>query len=276
MVETSRGAAALPLVVREIPGTDRSDAISPYGYPGARLSGDSEIDVAPAELASSGLVSVFVRERLDRAALAAAEPRSTVWLHDPALPRRLRPRLASQIRASRRAGWNCEVESGPAVPGEERTAFGALYRETMARTGASGRYFFDDAYLGAALDFERSWLLLARSGPGEPAGAGAIAAVSDGMLHYFLGGTAEGAIAESPFRVVVDAMCELAGEVGLPLNLGGGVSPGDGLEAFKRGFANASTEFRTAGLVGDRRAYDELSAGRDAPAGFFPAYRAPL
>jgi len=60
----------------------------------------------------------------------------------------------------------------------------------------------------------------------------------------------------------------------VPLNLGGGVGRGDGLERFKRGFANAELPFTTHEVVCDRAAYERLSAGRDAGE-FFPAYRAP-
>jgi hypothetical protein len=94
------------------------------------------------------------------------------------------------------------------------------------------------------------------------------------VLHYYLGGTAEAAIEASPFKNVVAAMLDLADELGLPLNLGGGVEPGDGLERFKRGFANATAPFRTHEVVADASAYEELAGGRDA-SGYFPAYRAP-
>jgi hypothetical protein len=60
----------------------------------------------------------------------------------------------------------------------------------------------------------------------------------------------------------------------MPLNLGGGLAPGDGLERFKRGFANSEAPFRTHQVVCDPHAYEELARSR--PAGdFFPAYRAP-
>ena len=121
--------------------------------------------------------------------------------------------------------------------------------------------------------FDRSWLLLASS-PDVDAGAGAIAAVSDGVLHYYLGGTADAALEDSPFKNVVVAMLDLADELGMPLNLGGGLVAGDGLEGFKRGFANAELPFVTHEIVCDPGAYERLSAGRDA-GGFFPAYRAP-
>jgi hypothetical protein len=70
------------------------------------------------------------------------------------------------------------------------------------------------------------------------------------------------------------AMISLAGEQGMPLNLGGGVRPGDSLDAFKGGFANGAAAFRTHEVICDPAAYDELSAGAGpAPEGFFPAYR---
>ena len=62
-------------------------------------------------------------------------------------------------------------------------------------------------------------------------------------------------------------------ELGLPLNLGGGISPGDALEGFKRGFANRQQTWLTSEIVCDEETYARLSAGRDA-GGFFPAYRA--
>ena len=162
---------------------------------------------------------------------------------------------------------------GPATRADERAAFHSLYTETMRRTEAADRYFFDAAYFDAILRTEGTWLLTASAGPGLP-GAGAIAALSDGLLHYYLGGTADAALDVSPFKNVVAGMMELAGELRIPLNLGGGVKPGDGLERFKRGFANAELPFITHEIVCDPEAYERLAAGRDA-GGFFPAYRAP-
>jgi hypothetical protein len=92
------------------------------------------------------------------------------------------------------------------------------------------------------------------------------------MLHYFLGGTADEHLGASPFKNAVEAMIELASERHEPLSLGGGVREGDSLEEFKRGFANASAPFHTCEIVGDRDAYDRLSAGRE-DSGFFPLYR---
>jgi hypothetical protein len=152
-----------------------------------------------------------------------------------------------------------------------RGAFERAYGETMDRTEAAERYLYPSEYFAELLGSDRSWLLLA-SNP-EPL-AGAIAVASDGLLHYYLGGTADTALDDSPMKNLFAAMIELAGELGMPLSLGGGVTPGDSLDRFKQGFANSTAPFRTHEIVCDPEAYERLSAGRDA-GGFFPAYRAP-
>ena len=97
---------------------------------------------------------------------------------------------------------------------------------------------------------------------------------SDGYLHYYLGGTADEALADSPMKNLFAAMISLGEELGLPVNLGGGVRAGDSLDEFKRGFATGEAPFRTHDLVCDAAAYEKLSAEVEAPEGFFPAYRA--
>lgn len=272
-VDADGMTARVPVIVREVPGSELADAISPYGYPGAEVEGDPPPEAGAVDWTATGLVSVFARERLAAPPwLAAPRERSAVLVHDPARPRRLRDRLAEQIRANERRGWTVDAIPGPAAGEGEREAFGRAYEETMHRAGAAERYFFAPGYFRAALAFERSWLLLARL-PGGGTGAGAIAALSDGVLHYFLGGTADEHLDDSPFKNVVDAMIDLSEELGAPLNLGGGVSPGDGLEAFKRGFANSELPFRTHEVVCDRSEYERLAEG-SPDAEFFPRYRA--
>jgi len=273
-IEHDGSAIALPLLVRQIPGTELSDGISPYGYPGAavRGGGGSPVDPSEVDWSNAGLVSVFVRERLgEEPCLARATPRSVVQVHDPSLPRSLRSRFGEQIRRNRKLGYRVEVLRGPETSVEERASFHAAYTETMRRAAAAERYFFEPEYLRTILGFERSWLLLGRSPEGATA-AGGIAALSDDLLHYYLGGTAEAHLGDSPFKNVVEAMIELAGELGVTLSLGGGLRPGDGLEDFKRGFANGELPFHTHEIVCDPGAYERLSEGRE-DVGFFPVYR---
>lgn len=272
-VEASAMTARVPVLVREVPGSELNDAISPYGYPGGEVDGGPAPEPVEVDWTAAGLVSVFARERLGGSPwLASARERSAVLVHDSARPRRLRTRLAEQIRANERRGWSVEAARGPAVGEDRCAAFERAYEQTMRRADAAERYFYPREYFRTVLGFERSWLLLARS-PDDTIGAGAIAALSDGLLHYFLGGTADEHLDDSPFKNVVDAMIDLAEELGAVLNLGGGVTPGDGLEAFKRGFANGELPFRAHEVVCQPAEYERLSEGRPRT-GFFPRYRA--
>jgi GNAT superfamily N-acetyltransferase len=269
------GGARLPLIVRDIPGSDASlDAISPYGYPGATQAGAAEPpDPAEVDWSEAGLVSLFLRDRIGAPpAFAAGTERSRVQVHDPSRRRGVRSRFAEQIRRNQRQGWEVDCETGPSSSERRRATFLSLYTETMTRAGAAPRYFYDAAYFETILAFPRTWLLQARSDQ-LGIGAGGIAALSDGLLHYYLGGTADRALDASPFKNVVVAMMGLADELEAPLNLGGGIRPGDGLEDFKRGFANAELPFTTHEIVSDPEAYGRLCTGREAT-DFFPAYRA--
>lgn len=273
LLRAADATARVPLIVRDVEGSDLVDASSPYGYPGGEVDGELRLEPDEVDWSATGLVSIFARERFGGASwLGAARERSSVFFHDPERPRGLRPRLAEQIRSNEREGWSVDVTPAPDAPAGDREAFGRAYEETMRRAEAAQRYFFASEYFAAVLSHPRAWLLVAR-GPAGDAGAGAIAALSDGILHYYLGATADAALADSPFKNVVAVMIELAEQLEAPLNLGGGVRPGDGLEAFKRGFANAERPFLTHEIVCEPGEYERLSAGRP-PSGFFPRYRA--
>jgi Acetyltransferase (GNAT) domain len=155
---------------------------------------------------------------------------------------------------------------------EQRAGFLSAYEETMRRAGAGERYFFGAAYFDRILESDRAWLALANA-PGGGVAAASIAVHSDGFLHYYLSGSADAHLRDSPMKNVVATLVELSTEQGLPLNLGGGLSRGDALEEFKRGFANREQPWHCSEIVCDRRAYEQLAAGRSAGA-FFPAYRA--
>jgi Acetyltransferase (GNAT) domain len=272
VIEAEHGELRLPLVVREIPGTGRLDAISPYGYPGASGARDDPPDSTQIDWGEIGLVSVFLRDRIgEPPSLANGTVRSEVQLVEG--EEGIRKRLREQIRANERRGWLVETRIGTDVAAAALEGFEAAYAETMTRTGAAERYLFSTEYFRGILGTGRAWLLLASRERGS-ATAGAIAVASDGLLHYYLGGTADEALVDSPMKNLFAAMIALAGELGLPLNLGGGVNPGDSLESFKRGFATATAPFRTHEVICDPGAYEELSAGAEAGHNFFPAYRA--
>ncbi len=267
-------AVAAPLIVRPIEGTDLSDAQSPYGYPGAVRNTSELLRPADVEWSGTGLVSIFLRDRLTPPpAFPGGTLRSQVHVADPGHGLSIRSTHRRHINRNLRLGYGTRRLPGAEAGERELQGFARVYRETMVRAGAASRYFLGEEYFSTVLRSTSCWLMLAAA-PDARVAAGAIAVRSDGMLHYYLGGTGDAFLEHSPFKNVVQAMLELAGELSLPLNLGGGVRPGDALEHFKAGFANRTAPFCTHEVVCRPDAYEELSAGR--PSGdFFPSYRAP-
>jgi hypothetical protein len=217
------------------------------------------------------LVSVFLRHTLAEPPISPAAERSVVQIADPGLPPKSRSSDRNRINKNRRAGYEVELLAGPQTTGEQRAGFLAAYEQTMRRTGAAERYFFSAAYFDHVFESERAWLALARA-PGGAVAAASLTVHSDGFLHYYLSGSADAHLRDSPMKNVAAALIELAGEQDLPLNLGGGISRGDALEEFKRGFANREQRWMTSEIVCDAAAYERLAAGHDSQ-GFFPRYR---
>jgi hypothetical protein len=306
-IEAGDAELLAPLIVREIPGTDERDAVSPYGYPGLTVrdrggdgrraggtgeGGEAEeggetgaaigeearapghgIDPVEVDFAPTGLVSIFLRHTLaEPPPLAGASARNVVQIADPELPRKSRPSDRNQVNRNRRVGYEVVLVPGPEATTDQRAGFLTAYEQTMRRAGAAERYLFGAPYFDRLLSSPRATLALALAPDGGVA-AGSIVARSDGFLHYYLSGSADSRLRDSPMKSLVTALVELSAELGLPLNLGGGISRGDRLEEFKRGFANREQAWRTSEIVCDRAAYERLAAGREA-GGFFPAYRA--
>jgi hypothetical protein len=272
-----------PLVVREISGTDRRDATSPYGYPGlvseidptgrGSISDAPPLDPATIDFAPTGLVAVFLRHTLGDPPLTGASERNVVQIADPREPAKSRPSDRNQINRNRREGYEIRVVRGAETAPEDRAGFVAAYEQTMRRANADQRYFFGATYFDRILEADRAWLALADAPDGSIA-AGSVTVESDGFLHYYLSGSTDANLRDSPMKNVVAALVELAGELEMPLNLGGGITRGDRLEEFKRGFANREQPWHTSELVCDSRAYANLSGGR-GEGRYFPAYRAP-
>jgi hypothetical protein len=282
-----------PLVVRSIGDGPERDATSPYGYPGLvegdgsrwdvhrSNSGEAPVDSPPAppaldsgtiDFSATGLVSLFLRHRLGPPPLTGTTERNVVQIADPALPPKSRPSDRRQVHKNLEAGYDLKLVPGPATTPEQRAGFLAVYEQTMRRAAAADHYFFAAAYFDRILEADRTWLVLATA-PGGDLAAASIATVSDGFLHYYLSGSADSHLRDSPMKNVVTALIERSAQLALPLNLGGGISAGDALEEFKRGFANRQETWRTSEIVCDHAAYERLAADHDA-GGFFPAYRA--
>jgi Acetyltransferase (GNAT) domain len=290
-IEAGKTKLLAPLIVRQIGEGPEVDAISLYGYPGlavppgrgptssryaeetATAAAGGALDPATIDFAPTGLVSLFLRHRLGPPPLTGSSERNVVQIADPGLPPKSRPSDRRQVRKNLEAGYELKLVPGSETTPEQRAGFLAVYEQTMYRTDASQYYLFGAAYFDRVLEADRTWLALAMA-PGGALAAASIAVVSDGFLHYYLSGSADSCLPDSPMKNVVSALVEHSAELGLPLNLGGGISRGDALEEFKRGFANREQPWHTSEIVCDEARYGQLSAGRD-PGGFFPAYRAP-
>jgi len=265
------GRVVLPVIRRDVPGVGH-DAISPYGYPGGLLRDDPP-HVADVDFTGTGLISLFVRERLGAPTLRGGVVRGSVLVNEPSRPRAVNPRVATKARSNERLGYRFEAVPSAAVDDDLLLAFERAYVETMRGAGAGQRYYFGTDYLRACLLFDSSWLAVVR-GPESDLASAAIAAISDGYLHCFLVGTADSHRARSPAKNLMIGMLDLSAKLGRPLNLGGGMRGRDSLHAFKAGFTNMTVEFVTHDVVCDHVAYARLTADR-APTSFFPAYRAP-
>jgi hypothetical protein len=284
-IEAGGGALLAPVIVRKVGDGPEVDAISPYGYPGLTLSGRAssrsagttapaaKVDPGEVDFSGTGLVSAFIRHTLGEPPLAATSERNVVQIADPALPAKRRTSDRQQIRRNIRRGYEVEVLAGPESDAGRRAGFLAAYEQTMGRAGAAETYFFGARYFDRILRSPASWLVLATAPDGTIAAA-SIAVRSDGFMHYFLSGSTDSHLGDSPMKNVVSSLVEHAAGVGLPLNLGGGLTRGDRLEEFKRGFANREQGWHSSEIVCDQAAYARLSGGRDG-GGFFPAYRLP-
>ncbi|WP_404363947.1 GNAT family N-acetyltransferase [Corallococcus coralloides] len=276
VIEDGEGRALrVPLVVRPIEGTPYRDAISPYGFPGGRLDGLSDVSKDAVDWTGTELVSLFVRDRVSGPrCFAGGTERNEVFFIDSQRPIEFQAEARRQMRRNTRLGYVSTCAPAREASHEEREGFKDVYRQTMVRDEAQARYFFSDAYFEDMFASAVAWLVTTRAPDGGIASSG-VAVASDSVLHYYLGGTANAHLSRSPAKnTVFGAMVELSLQLGLPLHLGGGVRPGDGLEQFKRSFANSSSRLHTHEVICDPSAYARLSAGRD-DTGFFPAYRAP-
>jgi hypothetical protein len=304
LIEANGTTLLAPLIVREIPGGEGRDAISPYGYPGFCTASkvdptivgsnrstavepaivgsnrsaavdpatiDTPVHPADVDFGPAGLVSVFIRHALGNPPLTGTKERNVVQIADPELPPKRRSSDRNQINKNRRNGYEVRIVPGAETTAEDRAGFLTAYEETMRRAGAAEHYFFGAAYFERILESDAAWLALVDS-PGGGVAAASIAVRSDGFIHYYLSGSADAHLRDSPMKNLVAGLVGFASEQGLPLNLGGGIARGDRLEEFKRGFANREEPWHTSEIVCDADAYARLSSGQEA-GDYFPAYR---
>jgi Acetyltransferase (GNAT) domain len=187
-----------------------------------------------------------------------------------------------RIRYLKKAGFSIEIVSSES----NLDSFISIYNETMDRVCAKPFYYFSRDYfieLIHALD-SRLHLFMVRSN--ETIAAAAFVTEYNGIVQYYLSGSSNSFLKESPTRLVLDYVRTWAKERGnYILHLGGGLGASqDSLYDFKAGFANQAHSFSTLRMILDEAQYSswlalkaqEIHQTREKLlcSNYFPAYRA--
>lgn len=258
------------------------DLTTPYGFSGLATRGRHEalLDDLCDYLMRASYVCAYIALHP-----ALAEPANwfglepvganSVYLVDLTPPfdvirKRFRPNIHARIKAWRNSGARIIDDKGRLAE-----AFPELYRQTLERVDASQVYAFAKDTLETFLMDEHTLVLGAEQN-------GRIEAISVFMWTKWLGdyqfnaSTADGR--EHSAALIVDAMARLRSLSVPVLNLGGGVSDGDGLAQFKRRFGGRRLPLVAMRKIFDRTRFERLCReaghGADVDQGFFPPYRA--
>jgi hypothetical protein len=293
LVEDGACGLLLPLVIRPIPGS-RTDAASPYGYPGPLIWGTSDPEFARRALEagiehmrSEGIVSLFVRLHplLDERPPAGI---GRLMTHGETVSIDLSQSLEEiwgQTRNNHRRDIGKSERFGYVARADEAwehfDTFVQLYRDTMERLSAEDRYMFDAPYFSALREALGPsgilWVVMNE----DAVAAAVLFTETSGIVQYHLAGTDEEHAWARPTKLLIHTVSRWAKERGARrLHLGGGVGGADdSLMHFKAGFSDERHVFRTLRVVVDEAEYARLVAARDPeldPAdldGFFPRYR---
>ena len=297
VAETRSSIAALPLLLRRIPGFDDLwDAASAYGYPGGVFRGDIEAlnlqfrSAAASLLSDAGVISCFVRQN----PLIPSEQLFAGYSHirkvGPTVAIDLRTPeaeyMATQTRKKHRYSLRQSEASGLEFVVDDSwtalTDFMRLYADTMKRTQADPYYYFPDSYFFSLRDSLTDSARLLHAAKDGQIISSMIVFEARGIAQYHLGGTSELGREVGASRWLIDRARSYLGHRGLAwFHLGGGVGASqDSLYEFKSGFSKLRFDYWAVEWIVDRQAYGEVLATMGvveatAQARYFPLYRAP-
>ncbi|HZK04734.1 MAG TPA: GNAT family N-acetyltransferase [Actinomycetaceae bacterium] len=304
------GAPAImyPFIERPIAYGTRNlaDITSPYGYGGALALTPSEL--APSEsncdtarfwnafdrwCVGQGIVSEFIRNSLDEKSLVVG-PGPTVYdrvnyvvdlTRSPDhLWRSFEHKVRKNVATARRSGVVVSFDTN----GDRISEFMDIYRATMFRRHATESYWFPAEFFETiASSLRGNYVAVFSEHRGVPVSC-ELVLHDDRLAYSFLGGTHSEFFFLRPGDLLKFEVIRWLKEKGLEkFVLGGGASPGDGIERFKKSFApHGEVDFRVTRRVHDPEVYDLLTRSHFAGAGlpypcgegphFFPQYRADL
>lgn len=296
--ESGGSSFLLPLLLRPIPehlAAPRGwrDALTPYGYPSPLMRGGDE---SALRFFMEAFVSAARREEIVSAFLrlhpllplppgvvesfgALVLHGETVYIDLTRTPEEIwqgvRENHRRDIRKLQRAGFRVAFDDWSL-----KEDFARIYRQTMSRLRAESFYCFQNDYFREIRDClgERIHLAAVLSPEGDVAAA-ALFVLTNGIVEYHLGGTAEEYLCRAPSKLIFDFAWRWAREEGAKfLHLGGGLGgSNDSLYSFKAGFSRCTADFHTLRMIMDPERYSLLSASSTAPpeepSGYFPTYR---
>ncbi|MDC6352765.1 GNAT family N-acetyltransferase [Zeaxanthinibacter sp. PT1] len=295
---------ALPLLIRNIEGTNFKDATSVYGYSGP-LCRDCGVKKAnpskfkeelDALFIKNNIVSIFSRlhpfisyqtELLSKMG-EIVSPGKVVSINldlpDEEQQQYYNRRLRTYINKCRRTYDVKEVHTE-----SEIMAFIEMYTETMKRVNAKEKYFFDKEYFFNFMksDFFDKKLLLAFDKESNEIAAGALFIMKNQMVNYHLSGLKEDYLKLNPIKLLLEVVREESTRDGYSFfNLGGGVgNKEDSLFRFKAGYSKDVKDFNLWRYVVNQEIYDELAVNHLKNTNaeqathyreFFPLYRVEL
>ncbi len=283
---------SLPLIIRQIKGTNYFDAISIYGYTGPIASHqnipENILKIFHEELNNyfieNEIVSVFIRlhpcfknENFFDGIGDIIDLNETVFI-DLNIPleeqyKDYRKGVKSDINALKRQGFEV-FEDNKLVHLEE---FIALYNENMLRVNADKSYFFPSEYYR---DFFESGEINAKLylvKKDEKIAAGSIIVFSKSIIQYHLSGTKTDFLKNGPVRLILDhiRLSNTNSKYDI-FHLGGGLgSSTDSLFNFKAGFSKKRMMYKSWRYIVFPSLYSELTikANVEQDSNYFPKYR---
>jgi hypothetical protein len=294
--ENGNSKALIPLIRREIPGTDFFDVASPYGYAGIlinRLFNYRLFDEVIMEFLKSckenKIVSAFLRLNsfLNNYLFVESEVVKQV-IHGRTVIVDLSKdynTLASQyssnhkrnIKKLKKEGFEVAFNNFDRYP-----AWQGIYISTMRRLNASSYYYFDEKYFTQLWDALKDHLNLVtvHDKEGELA-AGGLFTEYNGIIQYHLGGTADKYRSVAPTKLMFDKVIEWGSNNHQKLlHLGGGlVGQMDSLFRFKYGFSKSLIHSSILRCITNEDVYKSLlyekfgSKKAIPDSNYFPLYR---
>lgn len=282
----------LPLIIRDIIGSDYKDATSSYGYVGplssAKYVDELNLKQFHQELndffIESNIISVFSRlhPSLNNDSLLLGLGRivplsQTVYIDlfksDEEQRRDFKKGVKSDLSRLNKGEFSIFYDEKLDYIDD----FVSIYNENMVRVGARDEYFFSKEYydlLFFSKDIDARLYFVVKDGLRI---AGSIFVFTKQIIQYHLSGTRTDYLKNSPVRMLIDHIRHIGSDLNLnEFHLGGGVgSSEDSLFQFKAGFSHCRHQFKVWQYVVNRNAYDQLvllnNSVRDL--NYFPLYR---